>query len=127
MTPGGALVIGLAAGGLCYAATLLRVRSKVDDALDVFAVHGVGGIFGAIATGIFATSAIQAAYSGLIDGNPQQVITQIVAVAATVAFAAVGTFVIVKLVNAVMGIRVSAASEEAGLDLAVHGEVAYQG
>jgi len=127
VTPGGALVIGLAAGGICYAATLLRVRSKVDDALDVFAVHGVGGIFGAIATGIFATSAIQAAYSGLIDGNPQQVITQIVAVSATVAFAAVGTFVIVKIVNAVMGIRVSAAHEEAGLDLAVHGEVAYQG
>jgi ammonium transporter, Amt family len=126
VTPGGALVIGLAAGGICYAATLLRVRSKVDDALDVFAVHGVGGIFGAIATGIFATSAIQAAYSGLIDGNPQQVITQIVAVAATVAFAAVGTFVIVKIVNAVMGIRVSQAQEDAGLDLAVHGEVAYQ-
>jgi Amt family ammonium transporter len=127
VTPGGALIIGLAAGGICYAATLLRVRSKVDDALDVFAVHGVGGVFGAIATGIFATSAVQAAYKGLIDGNPQQVITQVVAVAATCAYAAVGTFVIVKIVNAVMGIRVPRAQEEAGLDLAVHGEVAYQG
>jgi Amt family ammonium transporter len=127
VTPGGALLIGLAAGGICYTATLLRERVKVDDALDVFAVHGVGGVFGAIATGIFATSAVQAAYSGLIDGNPTQVITQVVAVAATVAYAAVGTFVIVKVVNAVMGIRVPRAQEEAGLDLAVHGEVAYQG
>ena len=69
VTAGGALVIGFAAGGLCYSATLLRARVKVDDALDVFAVHGVGGAFGAVATGIFATSAIQEAYSGLIDGN----------------------------------------------------------
>ncbi len=69
VTAGGALVIGFAAGGLCYSATLLRARIKVDDALDVFAVHGVGGAFGAVATGIFATSAIQEAYSGLIDGN----------------------------------------------------------
>ena len=59
VTAGGALVIGLAAGGLCYSATLLRARIKVDDALDVFAVHGVGGMFGAIATGVFATSAVQ--------------------------------------------------------------------
>ena len=71
VTVGGSLVIGLVAGGLCYSATLLRARVKVDDALDVFAVHGVGGIFGAIATGIFATSAIQESYSGLIDGNPE--------------------------------------------------------
>jgi Amt family ammonium transporter len=65
VTVGGALVIGLVAGGLCYSATLLRSRTRVDDALDVFAVHGVGGMFGAVATGIFASSTIQAAYSGL--------------------------------------------------------------
>jgi Amt family ammonium transporter len=126
VTPGGALLIGLVAGGLCYSATLLRERVKVDDALDVFAVHGVGGIFGALATGILATSAVQTAYKGLIDGNPQQVITQIVAVGATIAYAVVGTFVIVKVVNAILGLRVSSAHEEAGLDLAVHGEAAYQ-
>jgi Amt family ammonium transporter len=126
VTPGGALVIGLVAGGLCYSATLLRERIKVDDALDVFAVHGVGGVFGALATGILATSAVQTAYKGLIDGNPQQVITQIVAVGATIAYAVVGTFVIVKVVNAILGMRVSSAQEEAGLDLAVHGEAAYQ-
>ena len=87
VTPGGALVIGLVAGGLCYSATLLRARSRVDDALDVFAVHGVGGMFGAIATGVFASTTVQAAYSGLLDGNPQQVVTQAVAVGATILYA----------------------------------------
>jgi Amt family ammonium transporter len=126
VTPGGAIIIGLVAGGLCYSATLLRARLKVDDALDVFAVHGVGGVFGAIATGVFATSAIQASYSGLIDGNPGQVLTQLVAVAATVAYAVVATFVIVKVVDLVLGIRISPKEEEIGIDLATHGEVAYQ-
>ena len=126
VTPGGALIIGLVAGGLCYSATLLRARVKVDDALDVFAVHGVGGMFGAIATGIFATTAVQEAYSGLIDGNAGQVGIQLVAVAATIGYAVVATFIIVKVVDVVLGIRVSATSEEAGLDLAVHGEAAYQ-
>jgi ammonium transporter, Amt family len=91
----------------------------------VFAVHGVGGIWGAIATGIFATTAINA-YPGLIDGNPSQVVTQLLAVAATVAYAVVATFVIVKVVDLVLGIRVKKDEEEVGLDLAVHGEVAYQ-
>jgi Amt family ammonium transporter len=126
VTVGGSLIIGLVAGGLCYSATLLRARVKVDDALDVFAVHGVGGMFGAIATGVFATSAIQEAYSGLIDGNPSQVLTQLVAVAATIIYAVVATFIIVKVVGLVLGLRVSTASEEAGLDIAVHGEAAYQ-
>ncbi len=123
---GGALIIGLVAGGLCYSATLLRERIKVDDALDVFAVHGVGGMFGAIATGVFATAAVQSAYSGLIDGNPSQVITQLVAVVATIGYAVVATFIIVKVVDVILGIRVTASSEEAGLDLSVHGEAAYQ-
>jgi ammonium transporter, Amt family len=126
VTPGGAIVIGLVAGGLCYSATLLRERIKVDDALDVFAVHGVGGTFGAVATGVLATSAVQASYKGLIDGNAGQVITQLVAVAATIAYAVVATFVIVKVVDVILGIRISAKDEELGIDLATHGEVAYQ-
>jgi len=126
VTAGGALVIGLVAGGLCYSATLLRARIKVDDALDVFAVHGVGGMFGAVATGVLATAAVQQAYSGLIDGNPSQVLTQLVAVGATIAYAVVGTFVIVKVVDVILGIRVPKTQEETGLDLAVHGEAAYQ-
>jgi Amt family ammonium transporter len=126
VTAGGAVVIGLLVGGLCYSATLLRERLKIDDALDVFAVHGVGGTFGAIATGVFATAAINGAYHGLIDGNPGQVLTQVLAVGATIAYAVVATFVIVKLVDVVLGIRISARDEELGLDLSTHGEVAYQ-
>src|SRR5262249_46654305 len=71
VTPGGALIIGLIAGALCYSATLLKARLKVDDALDVFAVHGVGGMFGALATGVFATRAINPLGQGLIDGKPE--------------------------------------------------------
>jgi Amt family ammonium transporter len=125
VTAGGALVIGLLAGGICYSATLLRERLRIDDALDVFAVHGVGGTFGAIATGVFAVAAI-GGVSGAIEGNVGQVGTQLVAVVATYAFAATATFVIVKVVDLVLGIRVPAQEEEVGLDLAVHGEVAYQ-
>ena len=126
VTPGGALIIGLVAGGLCYTATLLRARSRVDDALDVFAVHGVGGMFGAIATGIFASTTVQAAYSGLLDGNPQQLVTQAIAVGATVLYAVIGTVVIVKVVDVLLGLRVKPEVEEQGLDIGVHGEAAYQ-
>src|SRR4051794_21307827 len=127
VTAGGALVIGLSVGVICYSATLLRERLRVDDALDVFAVHGVGGTFGAIATGVFATTAINASIKGgLIDGNPQQVLIQIVAVAAVIAYAVVATFIIMKVVGAILGIRVKADEEEMGLDMSVHGEVAYQ-
>jgi ammonium transporter, Amt family len=125
VTAGGAVLIGLTVGGLCYGATLLRERLRIDDALDVFAVHGVGGTFGAIATGVFATTAINA-YPGLIDGNPGQVLVQLVAIGAVIAYAAGATFVIIKVVDFVLGLRVPAHEEEVGLDLAVHGEAAYQ-
>jgi Amt family ammonium transporter len=123
---GGALVIGLVAGGLCYSATLLRERIKVDDALDVFAVHGVGGMFGAVATGVFATAAVQPAFTGLLEGNGLQLVHQIVAVGATIGYAVVATFGIIKVVDFILGIRVNSADEALGLDLSVHGEVAYQ-
>jgi Amt family ammonium transporter len=122
----GALFIGLVVGGLCYSATLLRSRLKIDDALDVFAVHGVGGMFGAVATGIFATAGVQQAYTGLLEGNGQQLVYQLVAVGATILFAVSATFVIVKVVDVILGIRVSAKDEEMGIDLATHGEAAYQ-
>jgi Amt family ammonium transporter len=125
VTAGGAIVIGLVVGGLCYSATLLRERLRIDDALDVFSVHGVGGVFGALATGVFATTAINA-FPGLIDGNPGQLATQAIAVAATIAYSVVATYVIVKAVGFVLGLRVPSDEEEVGLDLAVHGEVAYQ-
>ena len=83
-------------------------------------------MFGAVATGVFASATIQAAYSGLLDGNPQQLVTQLVAVGATIGYAVVATFVIVKVVDVILGIRVKPEAEEMGLDLSVHGEVAYQ-
>jgi Amt family ammonium transporter len=125
VTAGGAVIIGLMVGGLCYSATLLRERIKVDDALDVFAVHGVGGMFGALATGVLAVAAI-GGVSGAIEGKVAQVGFQLVAVGATVAFAAIATFIIVKVVEVVLGLRVDTQAEEVGLDLAVHGEAAYQ-
>jgi Amt family ammonium transporter len=124
VTAGGALVVGLVAGGICYSATLLRERLKIDDALDVFAVHGVGGTLGAVLTGVLAVGAI-GGVSGAIEGNLAQVGTQLIAVLATYAYAGIATFVIVKVVDLLLGLRVTSASEEVGLDLAVHGEAAY--
>ncbi|HYI20998.1 MAG TPA: ammonium transporter [Candidatus Limnocylindrales bacterium] len=125
VTAGGAVIIGLAAGGICYSATLLRERVRIDDALDVFAVHGVGGTFGALATGVLAVAAI-GGVSGVVEGNVAQLGIQLFAVAAVATFSAVATFVIVKVVEVVLGLRVERAQEEVGLDLAVHGEAAYQ-
>ena len=122
-----ALVIGLVAGAICYSAILLRERLKVDDALDVWAVHGVGGTWGAIATGIFASTAVNAAgRDGLLRGNPNQVLIQLVAVGATWAFSAAATFVILKAIDVLLGLRVRREDEVMGLDLSQHGEVAYQ-
>jgi len=124
VTVGGALLIGLAAGVVCFGATLLRERLSIDDSLDVFAVHGVGGIIGAVGVGVFAVAAIGGA-SGLIEGNVEQLVVQVVAVAFTVVFASVMTFVIIKVIDVVLGLRVEEEDEEAGLDIAVHGETAY--
>ncbi len=124
VTVGGALILGLVAGAVCFGITLLRERLAIDDALDVFAVHGVGGIWGAIGTGIFAVAAI-GGVSGLVEGNVDQLLIQIAAVAVTVVFSGVMTFIIIKVIDVVLGLRVNEADEEAGLDIAVHGETAY--
>jgi Amt family ammonium transporter len=121
--PSSAIVIGFLAGVICYAAILLRERLDIDDALDVWAVHGVGGTLGVLLTGVFAVAAVNAGYSGLIDGNPGQVGTQVVAIAATWAYSAVATFAILKVVDALVGLRVEADEEAAGLDVSQHGEV----
>ncbi len=120
-----AIIIGFAAGAVCYSAILLRERLKIDDALDVWAVHGVGGTLGAILTGVFAVAAVGGA-SGLVDGNPGQVGTQLVAVAATWIYSGIATFIILKVVDFFVGLRVDEAEEEAGLDSSQHGEVAWQ-
>ena len=120
-----AIVIGFAAGVTCYGAILLRERLKVDDALDVWAVHGVGGTLGAILTGVFAVAAV-GGVSGLIEGNGNQVLKQLVAVGATWIYSGVATFVILKVVDRFVGLRVEESEEEAGLDSSQHGEVAWQ-
>jgi Amt family ammonium transporter len=120
-----AIVIGFLAGVTCYGAILLRERLKVDDALDVWAVHGVGGTLGAILTGVFAVAAV-GGVSGLIEGNGNQVLKQLVAVGATWIYSGVATFVILKVVDRLVGLRVAESEEEAGLDSSQHGEVAWQ-
>ena len=122
----GALAIGAGAGVLCYIAVYLRTRIQIDDALEVFAVHGVGGIWGAIATGIFAAAAIGGT-AGAIEGNAGQLVTQVLAVVATMAYSFALTLVILKVLDLIpgLGLRVSPAAEDAGLDIAAHGERAF--
>ncbi len=124
--PMASIVIGLGAGVLCYGAVLWKSRLGYDDALDVVGIHGVGGIWGALATGLFASKAINAAGAdGLFYGNPAQLGIQAMAVLISVTFAFVGTFVILKLVDGVMGLRVSEEEERMGLDLSQHEERSY--
>ncbi len=122
----GALAIGGGAGLLCYIAVYLRTKTQIDDALEVFAVHGVGGIWGAIATGIFAASAIGGT-AGAIEGNGGQLVTQAVAVVATMVYSFVATLVILKVLDLIpgLGLRVSNEAEDVGLDIAAHGERAF--
>ena len=121
--PMGSLWIGIAAGILCFfASTTVKKALGYDDSLDVFGIHGVGGIVGAILTGVFAAEAI-AGKTGLLEGNAGQVLTQIWGITATIVWCAVATFVILIIVNILVGVRVSQASEIEGLDINQHGEV----
>jgi Amt family ammonium transporter len=127
--PGGSLVIGIVAGIVCFwASTSLKKALGYDDSLDVFGVHGVGGIVGAILTGVFAVGALSATpaspdgLQGLLEGNAGQVLTQVYAVAFTVVFSGIGSFVLLKIVDLIVGLRVPDEAERDGLDLALHGE-----
>ncbi|KPV53762.1 ammonia channel protein [Kouleothrix aurantiaca] len=127
VTPMAALIIGFLAGLGCFLAVELLVRGRVDDALDVFGVHGVGGIIGALATGIFATKAVNAAGAdGLLYGNPGQLGVQALAIVVVAAYAAAVTWGLLKILDATIGLRVSREEEHRGLDTTQHGEVAYQ-
>ncbi len=121
-----AIAIGAGAGAFCYFAVQVRHRLHLDDALDVVGVHGVGGAWGALATGIFATVAVNSAgANGLIHGNPGQLGAQAAAVGVTLAYSLMATFVILRLLDLVIGLRVSEEEEKMGLDLSQHGERAY--
>jgi Amt family ammonium transporter len=122
-----AIIIGLVAGVVSNLVSNWRViRTKVDDALDVFACHGVGGIWGSIATGLFASKSINpTGNDGLFYGNPSLLALQLIAVAAVGAFAFIGTYALLRLMKVFSPLRVSAEEEESGLDLSQHGEEAY--
>jgi Amt family ammonium transporter len=121
-----AIVIGGAAGVLCYGAVRIKPRFGYDDSLDVVGVHGVGGIWGALATGLFASKAINSAGTdGLFFGNPKQLAIQAIAVLASVSFAFVGSLVLLKVTDLLIGLRVDEDAEQTGLDLSEHDEAAY--
>jgi Amt family ammonium transporter len=120
--PSGALAIGIVAGILCYwGATWLKNTLGYDDSLDVFGVHGVGGIVGALLTGVFAAESV-GGVPGLLEGNPGQVGIQVWGIAATTVWCAIASFVILKAVDALVGLRVDVETEREGLDLRLHGE-----
>jgi ammonium transporter, Amt family len=123
-----AILIGLGAGAVCFfAVDLLKKVVKVDDALDVFAVHGVGGIWGALATGLFAKASVNSAgFDGLFYGNPEQLLKQAVAVGVVVVYAGAVSWIILKAIDLVIGLRVPEQEEVLGLDSTTHGELAYQ-
>ena len=126
VTPLAAIVIGLVAGVICYLAVLAKAKIGYDDALDVVAVHGVGGLWGALATGLFATTAANpAGVNGLFYGNPHHLVFQAIGAGAVIGYSLLVSFVILKVVDLVVGLRAEAEDEEQGLDVAEHREVGY--
>jgi Amt family ammonium transporter len=130
-----ALLIGLIAGVFCYAmVAVVKARLGYDDSLDAFGVHGAGGTIGALLTGVFATSLINPIFKdaqghplpvGMLDGNFRQMGNQLVGVLIAITLAAVGTYIILQVVDFALGVRVSTEDEVQGLDLTQHGEEGY--
>jgi len=123
--PLSAILMGAVAGLICFAALNFRLKRGFDESLDAWAVHGTGGVWGAIATGIFATAAVNANYSGLIYGNLHQFEVQLLAVAVAIGYTVGMTFGLVKLVDKLIGFRVTEEEEYVGLDISQHGERGY--
>jgi Amt family ammonium transporter len=121
----GALAIGFLAGAICYGGVMLKSKLGYDDALDAFGVHGIGGAWGAIATGIFAVAAIGGTGGLIEEGNVHQLWVQVYSVLATAGYAFVVTYVIIRILDATMGLRITEDEEREGLDLSAHGEVGY--
>ncbi|MCX7622251.1 MAG: ammonium transporter [Thermomicrobium sp.] len=125
VSPLSAIALGALAAFPSYFALLWRARTRLDDSLDVFAAHGVGGLSGALLTGVFAQKSWNGVADGLLFGNPMQVVIQVVAILAVIAYTAIGTFVILRAIGLVTALRVSEKAERLGLDVAEHGEQAY--
>lgn len=122
----GAVVIGLLVAVACFfMVSVVKHKFGYDDSLDAFGVHGIGGILGAIATGLLATPTVQSSYSGLFYGNPKQLGIQLLATVATMVFSGIMTYILFKIVDKLAGIRATAEEEVAGLDISQHNEMAY--
>lgn len=122
----GAVVIGVLVSVACFLmVSVVKHKLGYDDSLDAFGVHGIGGIIGAVATGLLATPAIQSAYSGLFYGNPKQLGIQLIATVATIIFSGVMTWILFKIVDMSVGIRATQKEEITGLDISQHNEMAY--
>ena len=127
VTPMASLVIGLLAGGICYfAVAVVKAKCGYDDSLDAFGVHGVGGTLGAILTGVFAANSVQEGSTGLLEGNSGQLVNNFLGALITWVLAAVATIILLKITDAIIGLRVSDSDEQTGLDLSQHGEEAYE-
>lgn len=124
VSPVSAIIIGVVAGAVCYFAVVMKVRLGYDDSLDVVGVHGVGGTWGALATGLFASAAVGGT-NGLFAGNPALMGPQILSVLGTIVYAGVLSWVILKILDATLGLRVSEEEEQMGLDLSQHNEAGY--
>ncbi|MCH8312244.1 MAG: ammonium transporter, partial [Nitrospinae bacterium] len=116
-----AMVIGFGAGVICYGAVVMKMKLGYDDSLDVFGIHGIGGAWGALATGLFVT----VGGTGLLAGNLKQVWIQLIGIAASAAYSFIVTYVIVTVIDKTIGFRVSEEDEEMGLDTTQHGETGY--
>ena len=125
VTPMSALVVGVLVTGVCYGAILIKGKFGYDDSLDVFGVHGVGGLLGALLVGVLAKAGISGDVNGLLYGNPAQLGIQAVSVLAAGSYSFIVTFLILKLVDRIVGLRVTIDEEEFGLDLTQHGENGY--
>ena len=124
--PMSSIAIGFLAGAFCYGGVLLKTRLGYDDALDVVGIHGIGGTWGALATGLFASTEINpAGANGLFFGNPGQLWIQFVSVIATMAFAFVMTLIILKIVDKLVGLRITEDEERMGMDTSIHNEAGY--
>jgi Amt family ammonium transporter len=121
VTPMASIVIGAVAGVLCYGMLLFRIRKGLDESLDAWAIHGMGGLWGALATGIFAAAAVNGA-SGLLEGNTQQFISNAVGAFAALIYAFVVTYVLAVIIDKTIGLRVTEEEEYVGLDISQHGE-----
>jgi Amt family ammonium transporter len=119
-------LIGIIASICCFFAITLKIQLGIDDSLDTFPVHGVGGTVGAILTGVFATTTVNSAgKDGLIAGNPFQLFIQLGGVGIAIVFSCLGTYIILKIVDAIWGLRLKPGDELQGLDISEHGEEAY--